>query len=503
MPSAVDVRRRAFHLPEPRLEFAGGQTASDPHDGLALHGPFSAGSPSHPQTPGYIVVAPPEGIESMSAWACAMNQPFGADAKSHRLWPPYPGFEVAFGSRWSENATATFELSREELLLSSRKSDAHARAFAVTNLFLDALEKAKKVDAQIGVAVCVIPDEVFANCRTESRILNPTDTRLSRSEKTARQHGQTDLFEQFDPEQYLLSPDFRRQLKARSMRFDIPVQIIQESTLRLTDDVAFGERTLTPLSDRMWNLGTALYYKSGGKPWKLHGAREGVCYIGIAFRRGVETASTACCAAQMFLDSGDGIVFLGEYGPWYSPDRKQFQLSRDGARQLLDGVLTTYRDMGGKHLSEVFLHCRSSLGKEAFGGFRDACPQDCKLVGIRVRSEPQGRRLYRLGTRPVLRGTVLRLNDRACLLYAAGFKPRLGTYDGWETPVPLRVDVEHGTADIEQVARDILGLTKLNYNACKLGDSQPVTVGFSDAVGEILISNPTVSERRPNFKYYI
>jgi hypothetical protein len=30
-----------------------------------------------------------------------------------------------------------------------------------------------------------------------------------------------------------------------------------------------------------------------------------------------------------------------------------------------------------------------------------------------------------------------------------------------------------------------------------------VTVKFSDNVGEILISNPTVTDRRPNFKYYI
>ena len=104
---------------------------------------------------------------------------------------------------------------------------------------------------------------------------------------------------------------------------------------------------------------------------------------------------------------------------------------------------------------------------------------------------------------PVLRGTFLKVNDRSGFLYASGFKPRLGTYDGWETPVPLRIDVQHGEASIEQVARDILGLTKLNYNACKLGDSRPVTVGFSDAVGEILISNPTVTDRRPNFNYYI
>jgi len=69
--------------------------------------------------------------------------------------------------------------------------------------------------------------------------------------------------------------------------------------------------------------------------------------------------------------------------------------------------------------------------------------------------------------------------------------------------VPLRIDVQHGEAPIELVAQDILGLTKLNYNACRLGESQPVTIKFSDAVGEILISNPTVTEHRPNFKFSI
>jgi hypothetical protein len=54
-----------------------------------------------------------------------------------------------------------------------------------------------------------------------------------------------------------------------------------------------------------------------------------------------------------------------------------------------------------------------------------------------------------------------------------------------------------------RVCSDILGLTKLNYNACKLGESEPVTVGFSDAVGEILVSNPTVTRRLPQFKHYI
>ncbi len=56
---------------------------------------------------------------------------------------------------------------------------------------------------------------------------------------------------------------------------------------------------------------------------------------------------------------------------------------------------------------------------------------------------------------------------------------------------------------IRQVAIDILGLTKLNYNACKLGESQPVTVHFSDAVGEILVANQGTQAFLPNFKHYV
>lgn len=69
--------------------------------------------------------------------------------------------------------------------------------------------------------------------------------------------------------------------------------------------------------------------------------------------------------------------------------------------------------------------------------------------------------------------------------------------------MPLRIDIQYGAADIDQVARDIYGLTKLNYNACKLGDSEPVTVGFSDAVGEILVSNPKITKRSHSFRFYL
>jgi hypothetical protein len=304
-------------------------------------------------------------------------------------------------------------------------------------------------------------------------------------------------------EQYSYSIDFRRQIKARVMELEIPIQIIRESTLRLAAaEQRFGVRQLTPLSDRAWNMSTALYYKAGGKPWKLGGVRDGVCYVGVSFKN-TETSHNACSAAQMFLNDGDGVVFLGDEGRWYSERKGEYHLDKDSARRLLSGVLSTYQSLHGKKLTEIFLHCRSTVNEEEFEGYQAACPDGVKFVAIRVAPERLGLRLYRAGTRPVLRGTFWQVTPKRGFLWGSGFKPRLRTYDGSEVPQPLCIDIQHGEANVNQVAKDIFGLTKLNYNNCKLGESQPVTIRFSSEVGEILVSNRTVKNHKPNFKYYI
>jgi len=131
------------------------------------------------------------------------------------------------------------------------------------------------------------------------------------------------------------------------------------------------------------------FYKVGGKPWRLHTARPGVCYIGIAYRltQSTKKPNTACCAAQLFLDDGDGVVFKGEYGPWYSPKTGEFHLETSAAQKLLSGVLETYTSLGGRPLTEVFLHCRSGLHQDELAGFRAACPRRVRLSGF-VLDEP-------------------------------------------------------------------------------------------------------------------
>ena len=499
-------------LDEPELEFRYGQPVTDPRDGLSLFGPYDADAPGHPSALSYGVIGTDEGIDLFSAWSSAMIRSWtDAPNNRHRLWPPYPGFQAAFACEWRNEPVWKHVLDSHELSDVAHRYDHHERVYSTVNEYLSAFQDLQKLDERVSVMVCVVPDEIYQTCRIKSHVSlkQSTGEAVSKKRRDSRKEGQLEFFSNYEPEQYELSLDFRRQIKARTMTHDVPIQIIRESTLRLNDEKRFGLRELTPLSNRMWNLSSALYYKGGGKPWKLATAREGVCYVGLAFRRADATYTkggpkTAACAAQMFLDDGDGVVFLGDYGPWYSPEDNQYRLTSQAAHDLLKGALDTYAQLHGKTLTEVFLHSRSDISTEEFEGYRSAAPDGLKVVGIRVRPYRDGPRLYRPDKRwPVIRGTLWKHSPTRGYLFGSGFKPRLGTYDGWETPVPLQIDIQHGDADIVDVANDILGLTKLNYNACNAGDTQPVTVKFSDAVGEILVSNPTVTDRRPTFRFYI
>jgi len=495
---------------EPLIEFRYGQALEDPHDGLSLFGPFDADLPSHPKKITYGVIGTKNGLTLFDEWSKLLNTPLISEPKKLKIWPPFPGFEVAFACEWPEKPAWRFEVEEEALIKTSRHRDPYARTYGVVDIYMEAFKILQKRDEDFNVIICVVPEEVYKNCRPKSRPDGVWGYRPRKKDIEEFRKGQKtiddfdDFREHWSTDKYSMSPDFRRQIKARALKYNIPIQIIRETTLSLKN---YGDenRRLTCLSDRAWNLSTALYYKAGGKPWKLASAREGVCYIGISFRRtNVESDSrTACCAAQMFLDSGDGIVFLGDEGPWYSPQEKQYYLSKKAAYNLLSGILKTYSDMGGEYLKELFIHCRSRINKDAFEGYREACPENVKLIGVRVKKEKYDLKLYRPGKMPVMRGSFVKWDDRIGYLWGAGFKPRLETYDGWEVPIPLKIIVQYGETSIEQVASDIFSLTKLNYNACKLGDSEPVTIMFSDDVGEILVSNPQVRERKPQFKFYI
>jgi hypothetical protein len=134
----------------------------------------------------------------------------------------------------------------------------------------------------------------------------------------------------------------------------------------------------------------------------------------------------------------------------------------------------------------------------------EAAGAETHVVAVQIQEE-YSLKLFRPGKNPVLRGTALPIDDHLGYLWTRGLVPRLRTYIGREVPNPMSVKICRGKADMSVVLKDILGLTKLNYNACRFGDGEPVTLKFADAVGEILTAGPVFKEQIPPlpFKHYV
>ena len=92
---------------------------------------------------------------------------------------------------------------------------------------------------------------------------------------------------------------------------------------------------------------------------------------------------------------------------------------------------------------------------------------------------------------------------RSGFLWTSGFVPRLGTYMGPDTPNPLQLSIRRDESSLPTVFRDVLALSKINFNTCLFNDREPVTIRFADGIGDILLAAPQEGEPMLPFKFYI
>lgn len=496
---------------EPSMAFGYSQSSQDPRDGLSLFGPYEK-STSHSIQVG--VVGTQEGIERYSKFVERLQKPI---ISKNAQRPSFLGFESVFGVKWSSKPAIERTVDEEKLKELLAISNSQERTYKVVNLFLDEMKKAKsEEETQINIWFVVIPKSVWLKCRPQSASTKVSSS--TRNELLAFQEGQHALFpeieEQLEDMSEALdsSSDFHHQLKARVIneRVEIPIQIILETTLLFKD-----KYTETEFEDEMkahlaWTQASAVYYKLGKLPWKLQGIRDGVCYLGLVFKKfeHLTRKGYACSAAQMFLDSGDGTVFRGNIGPWLS--EKEFHLDKESAKELLAKALSSYKNNKKENPKEIFIHGRARFNQNEWEGFREAVEEvskDINLVGVVIKESGKLKIFREVANQDCkygnLRGLGLIVNPNEGFLWTRGFVPRLNTSTSLEIPNPLRVQIVRGESKIFQVLQDILALTKLNYNACIYGDGLPVTLRFSDQIGSILTAIDDFENELLPFKYYI
>jgi hypothetical protein len=284
--------------------------------------------------------------------------------------------------------------------------------------------------------------------------------------------------------------------------------VVRESTL---DNVGHRGETRRELGEELlqsqiaWNISTTAFYKVGGLPWNVSGVREGVAYIGLVFKRQSDSTDTrfSVCGAQMFLHSGDGVVFKGAQGGWYNEKYKEFHLKKEAASDLIKRAMRSYKEKhNGDPPKELFIHGQTRFNEEEWLGFCEGVDSRTKVVAVRIRDD-KSIKLYRKADTPILRGTAYIVDSQQAYLWTRGWVPRLRTYPGMEVPNPLSIEISQGEGSIETILKDILALTKLNYNTCRYGDGKPITLKFADAVGEVLIARKLEGIPPLPFMYYI
>ena len=507
------------HIAEPRLEFGFGQKLEYPRDGLYLFGPVSAGV-SIAQVR-YGVIGTTQGVRRFQGWSQTVSGFIDipdSSVRSKSIEPqhiPFPGFEQVFAAKWSgQTSEIISDIDTDALQRALKIRNRHEAIKSVVSMYVDRLVAAQdRLENPPSFWFVVIPEEVYVLGRPQSRVIKAEQVQgqVSISARRARQlEAQPTLFgdEEKEADVYKYAAHFRRQLKARLLKDRVVTQIVRETTLAPTEFLSESGWPLRRIEDPAtvaWKLCVGAYYKAGGRPWQLADVRPSVCYVGLVYKRTNPLGRDryACCAAQMFLSDGDGVVFRGALGPWYSPDTRQYHLDLPNARRLIEMVVEEYSRLHGKAPAELFLHARSAFTDDEWKGFEQACPKGTNLVGVQIRDARDDLKLFRAGKYPVIRGTAAFLTDRNAFLWTAGYVPRLDTYMGPETPNPLQVKILKGECALETVLSDVLGLTKINFNSCLYNDRLPVTIRFADAVGDILVSAPINGEPKLPFKYYI
>lgn len=497
-------------ISEPLLLFGGQQRHVDPKTGLALYGPYGLMGQSGPtlKTITVGIVGPPAMIADAEMWLKACQAVLTNEGTQPFLYPHFPGFnpssafqcELIFGDTWRES------IRDADLKTAVASSEYPIRIKNVIRLYVRALEVLASREPRPHVVLCCIPQDVIDTCTVQER-----GARRKRAKKTTRSRANLNQFSLFDnglslEEEELGHQNLRRGLKAEAMQYGLPTQLVWPRTLRLASAGSATPATRTQdVATRAWNFTTALYHKAGGSPWRLAELEPGVCFVGVSFYREVLTDEPRMrtSMAQAFTAAGDGYVLRGNTFEWDEQRRgRSPHLEKSLAASLLRDVIDLYQKQNrGSLPTRMVVHKSSRFWEEELAGFEEACElvprRDFVALGNR---EIQ---FYRRGDYPPIRGTYVKFSDSDLLLYTSGYVPFLRTYPGARVPRPLEILEHVGDSPWDVVLREVLALTKMNWNTADFACADPITTAFSRRVGQILAEVPPGLKVRPEYRFYM
>ena len=479
------------HLPEPELVFAHDGRHVDARFDLMTHGPLDRQGPADPRRIRLGVVGTADSAQGLLGWIdrCRAEVPAKA-GRYPNLFPKFPGFQtgVAFHAEIECEPRMQRKIPTREFVQLAAETDHNRMLEAAADLFV---AEARYLVEETGAEViaCAVPPELV-------RLID-------------RDGKSTDADPVGPPSDRW---QFHDVLKARGMLAGKPIQMIRPTTYGATDKTkgagkrsgGRAERGVQDEATRAWNVHTALYYKAKGIPWRLErpASELTACRVGVSFYRTLDRESVHTSVAHMFNQRGQGVIVRGGPARISSDDRTP-HLTEADAYQLLLNALKTYRKEHATYPARVVVHKSSWYDGAERAGFRAAVAELGVEYADLLTVRESYTRLFRDGYYPPLRGTLLSLDDRTHVLYTRGSVEFFGTYPGMYVPLPLELLCEDTEESPEALARDVLALTKLNWNNTQFDGKWPITLLAAKKVGSILRHLGPSDPCQPHYGFYM
>lgn len=462
---------------EPEIQFNGG-TAVSPKRGLFKYGPRLKNGEHHTITVGAI--GDRTSMRLLNDLFAKMETPIHPDAEDERIRPhrvPFPGtgpksklnVSISMRERW------TYRI-RDAMLsgLETKDTPRGKMEYFLSHIEED-IELLATDDPRPDVIVVCIPEKVMDEC-------TPDD------QDYAKVSGD--------------GSDLHDRIKLIGMENSIPTQLIKPSTLKI--------RSERQRASRAWNLLVGLLYKAQeGHPWKTKELEEGACYAGISFYRDrSEDGNVVRAALAHVFARKDYTILQSEPMEGLEEDRNgRPHLSKAGAEQISQRIVEYYKKRNrGRQPERLVIHKTSPFWEDERDGLR-AGASEVPLhdyVHIKTRNVPL--RLFSSGEFPPLRGTLCSNRaDDIHYLYTTGYSPEMATYEGNNIPEPIEIRPdEQCDSTRDKICREILFLTKLDWNTSNFAVKEPVTLKVARKVSSVLsesYADPATADKQ--YYYYM